>query len=508
MIKSDQAPQQKDNPWLPYSTEPFVMEEWQGIDTATTRAGVKAEQVYWMEGYMPIARRNLRTLYGVGPVLFSAGAPIEFFDFVNIGATPFMMVVDGNGAVTGINMFTGVPITVMPNGTLLNPIRTQVGFSQWGGQYAIIVSSQGNGYWLWDGTTLYSAGGPAPPAIGGVMPTGVNGTDVTTYSGHVWVANGPTILYSAPGSPTNFATNGAGNFTSVDSFLKRIFTRLVQSNGFLYLVADSSINYISGVQTSGSPAQTTFTNQNADPEVGTIYPGSVITFGRNIVLANLFGIHSIYGAQANKISTPLDGVYTTAIGNFGINVPCAAKATIFGRKVLIMLVPIINPLTNLLTYQLMMWDGRIWWSSLQEIPLTFINGLEIDSQLTAWGTDGASIRQLFFQPSSGLRKLVRSRLSDEPGGYEVTRTNGRLWGLMQYHLDVVPPFVVVVDSDNGSGASYSFTPTGIGLSGVSKLGPEQVSNQGVLVGMTCDTFAPDMSLISMKMDSLPFDYRG
>src|SRR5262249_53834866 len=145
-----------------------------------------------------------------------------------------------------------------------------------------------------------------------LMPYGVQGNAVETYQGRVWVAKDATIFFTAPGSFSDFSTsNGGGNFTSSDSFLQIGFVQLISANGFLYLVADSSINYISGVQTTGSPPTTTFTNQNADPEVGSPYPASVETFGREIMFANAFGIHVCNGAQVQKVSEPLDGVYNT-----------------------------------------------------------------------------------------------------------------------------------------------------------------------------------------------------
>ena len=91
-----------------------------------------------------------------------------------------------------------------------------------------------------------------------VMPFGTQGTNVETYQGRVWVFNGPLGQFTAPGSATDFSTaDGGGSFTSSDSFLKVAYIQAVQTNGFLFLIADSSMNYISGVATSGSPPTTT-----------------------------------------------------------------------------------------------------------------------------------------------------------------------------------------------------------------------------------------------------------
>ena len=142
-----------------------------------------------------------------------------------------------------------------------------------------------------DSNTLVT-GGPAPSfapdAVSPVaIPLAISGTAIEVYSGRVWIANGPTITFSVPGSLIDFSSaNGGGNFTSSDSFLRVAYIQLKQTNGFLYLIGDSSVNYISGVQTSGSPPVTTLTNQNADPEVGSPWPATVDVFSRNILFAN------------------------------------------------------------------------------------------------------------------------------------------------------------------------------------------------------------------------------
>src|SRR5262249_50080356 len=136
---------------------------------------------------------------------------------------------------------------------------------------------QTNGYFIYDGSTFFN---PGDSFGGGMVPTAIGGNAIEVYQGRVWIANNANMTFSAPGSVIDFTTgSGGGTFTSSDSFLRVRFTGLRQSNGFLYLIGDSSLNYISGVQTGGSPLVTTFTNQNADPEVGSPWPYSITTFG-------------------------------------------------------------------------------------------------------------------------------------------------------------------------------------------------------------------------------------
>jgi hypothetical protein len=247
------------------------------------------------------------------------------------------------------------------------------------------------------------------------MPTAIGGTAVETYQGRVWIADGPTITFSAPGSVEDFTTgNGGGNITSTDPFLRVAYTALKQTNGFLYLIADSSINYISGVQTSGSPPVTTFTNQNADPEVGTPYSATVDVLSRNIVFANAWGAHVSYGAAVTKISEALDGFYAS-VPNFAGQQLSAAKAIIFGKRIWMLLVPVIDLFSGQQRNKLLMWDGQRWWTSEQEVPLTYIQHQEINSVITAWGTDGSTLRRLFQNPSSGLHQARHVQVMGHSG---------------------------------------------------------------------------------------------
>lgn len=599
-----QPAQAESNPYLPKGPpDPLKFEQFDGMNTQTTRPGVDDKQMAWCDGFMPIAPRKLRTLYGVGPMIHSENnEQISFFGFANIGSTPYCIVIHVDGSVHAVNTNTLVATSIAPAGTILNVSRLNVGLSQYGSRYVMIVSSQTNGYFLWDGAVFYKSGSLAPgvtitnggtgyttslviTATGGsgsgatfsytlsggvitsititnpgsgylsgetptlvftrnggsgtsaaatitIMPFAISGTTIEIYAGRVWIANGATVTFSAPGSITDFSTgSGGGNFTSSDSFLRVHYVQLLQTNGFLYLLADSSINYISGVQTSGSPATTTFTNQNADPEVGTPWPSTVNTFGRNILFANAFGAHVSYGAAVNKISDALDGVYNT-VPNFGGLIPSAAKAIIFGKRVWLLLLPIIDPITGQQVNKLFMWDSKRWWASSQDVALTYIQSQEIDSVLTAYGSTGLAIYPLFQTPSTAFKKIVQSKLWDTPGGYQFEKLPSRLWGLLQYYDPASPDLTINIDNENSSsdnpyvvsspvqmtwttqsGATMVWTTQAAAImvwqaSGIGVIPSEAIGQSGVLTGMTASTFCADMAIISLMMHDEVGDYRG
>jgi hypothetical protein len=590
------------NPYQPPGPGPFFFEEFDGIDTSTSRYGLDEKKMAWCDGWFPMGPKLLNAMPGLGPPLWSAphGGQVVFFNFANIGTNPIMVAMHADGGMWQVNTNTQFATRIMPDGTILNPTQTKVGISQWGSQYVIIVAQQTNGYWLWDGTALYGAGTLAPPvtitaggsnysnptvtATGGsgtgaifsatvsngvitgikiinpgsgylatdtvslsiadssgssatatvtLMPYGISGSQAEIYVQRVWVINGATLTWTAPGSFSNFATSaGGGNTTSADSFLRVQYTQIKQTNGFLYTIADSSINYISGVTTSGSPPTTTFTNQNADPEVGTPWPATVDVFGRNIIFANPFGVQISYGAAVSKISEPLDGVYQT-VPNFGGFNPSAAKHILFGKKIWILLLPIIDPVTGLQANKLLIWNGKIWFSSVQDVPLLYIQHQEINSILTAYGTDGQKVYPLFTTPSTAFTKTVQSKFWAGPGGYQMTKVATRLWAIFQF-VKIAPITVTIsVDSEttknpitytssinpipvkNASGtiipvknASSVVIPTQSVSANVYVLPPTAVGQQGALLGLTISTNEPTLSLWSAALQPEIEVYRG
>ncbi len=537
MIEAQQLQGDQPTPYTPAGPpDPLMFEDFEGINTATLRPGVDDKQAAWLDGFMPLGpKRNLRTMYGVSAAVYTApGAlTVAFFDFGNIGSTPYSILVQSDGSVVAVNTSTGVANTVAPASTIQNPSRVNVGFAQYGSRYILMVAKQTNGYFLWDGTTFFLPG-QSLPAGGGTVPLGISGTAIEIYTGRVWIANGPTITFSAPGATLDFSSaNGGGNFTSADSFLRVGFTQLKQTNGFLYLIADSSVNYISCVQTSGATPITTFTNQNADPEVGTPWPSTVDVFNRNILFANPFGAQVSYGGAVTKISEMLDGVYNT-VANFGNIVPSAAKAIVFGKKIWILLLPIIDPVKGQQVNKLLMWNGKQWWASEQDVNLVYIQFQEINSVLTAWGTDGRALYKLFFQPSTAFQKTAQTKLWDKPGGYQFTKFVTRLWGIVRYYSPLSPTINVAIDNETSSNSGLAAVTPNIatwltagglvstwltlagqvstwlagGGSSYSVFGPAAVAQSGVLTGFTVTTNAADMAIVSIMIQDTIAGNRG
>lgn len=656
---------------------PLVFEGFDGLNTKPSRPAIEDQELYICDGFMPIGKSNLRTLPGMGTALYTAptGLTLVLPWFGNIGATAIAVVFLSDGSVQSVNVDTGVVTQIAAPGTIQHPSPAGIGISQWGREYILFSAKQTNGYFIWDGTLLYTAGtiGPtvtissdgldyiAPPditAVGGsgsgatftatlengslqsisvinpghgysytdyvylaflggggntsaiatafissgtvssisvvnagtgytsttsvalyggggagakatatvssgtvssisvtaagegymsvptviitdannpvaqatvpLMPFGVSGTAIETYQSHSWLADGSKILFTATESPSDFATSdGGGEFTSYDSFLKVGFSGLKQSNGFLYLVADSSLNYISGVKTSGSPATTTFSNQNVDPQIGSSWPGSLQVFSRNVVIANSFGIHVSYGGAVTKVSGALDGIYpdTELVGNFS---PSSAVCIIYGIHVYVLLIPMLDQVTGRVMNKLVMWDGKKFWTANQELQLTWVTTQIINSQMTAWGTDGRGLYPLFQTPSTSLVKTAQSKLWAKPA-YFYDKVTSRVFGLINYTQPSSSGITVTVDDGvdgtstaaaqepnkltwknasggtitwtNASGGTLTWYAPGLNLFAFAS------SQTGALLGITLSTRAPDITILSTALMTQEYQTR-
>lgn len=300
---------------------------------------------------------------------------------------------------------------------------------------SVTVTNAGSGYTS-DPTILVQSGtNNSASATATLMPFGVSGSSLETFQQRVWLPfpnqtgnqqNGGTFLVSAPESLTDFAPSDGGlTYTSTDSFLRYQYTNIKQSNGYLYPIGDSSVDVISNVQTSGSPPDTTFNYQNTDPQIGTSWRDSVISYSRTILLANPFGVYGLYGGSVTKISSKVDNLFTTYVSpQTGGVTPCSAIANIFSQKIFLMLMTIMDPFTNTARNVMIAWDEHEWFVASQSVALTFIGSQEVNSTNTAWGTDGNSLYPLFSSPSSSLIKKLSTKLFGAQSGFILKEAMG------------------------------------------------------------------------------------
>jgi hypothetical protein len=432
--------------------------------------------------------------------------------FNNNHADPTITVTDPVGG-----QFTVTSVTGTPTGTNYSPSTTvtasgggspvtQATFTPVisGGQITSVTIISGGVYGTNTPPTVTATDtAVAATATCELMPTGVAGTCVEIYAGRIWVGNGAVINFNAPGGDVgNWApSQGAGAFTSNDSFLRREFTALKQAEGFLYLFADSSINVISNVQTGGSPVTTTFNNQNVDPEIGTPWHNAVQAMSEGLVFANVIGVFTLSGGNVKKVSDEVDGTFIAATATLNadtpVQQPTSAVMTLNKKLVYMLVIPVAGPLDGgVFRNAVLLWDTRRFWIGSQDVGITSIGTQEVNSQIYAWVNTGTTLRKMFTVPSGTLIKVWQTKLfstealegnqlmrlftmaiDNSSGGYIFT-------GTYDYQLEqtavLTSAFTVTVPNLTGSGSLNA-------------------SPRGNYIGLTLHTTKDDFTLVTNKM---------
>jgi hypothetical protein len=344
-------------------------------------------------------------------------------------STPTVTFSGGGGtgaagvAVLTVASVLGVVVIDGGSGYLSTPAITFVGGGGTGAAGTAVIingsvstvtmTSNGNGYTSPPAVEVSGGSNNAATATISLMPFGVSGTSIESFQSRVWISspaafgpiyNGGVINVSAPESVTDFATADGGLlYTSSDRFLRTQYVALHQSNGFLYPLADSSVDVISNVQTSGTPVTTTFNYQNTHAQIGVAWRDTVQDYGQSVLFANANGICGLYGGSVQKVSKKMDNLFNAAVtvANGGVT-PSGAVANIFTIPVYLLNITVFDPLAKANRTVMIAWDEKNWFIVSQTSALTFVNTQEVNSVMTAWGTDGSALYPLLQTPSSAL----------------------------------------------------------------------------------------------------------
>jgi hypothetical protein len=142
-----------------------------------------------------------------------------------------------------------------------------------------------------------------------------------------------------------------------------------------------------------------------------------------------------------------------------------------------------------------MTDGKRWWTSQQDAALTFVASQELNSTLTAYGTDGKSIYPLFAKPSTNFTKTVQSKLWATPG-YFMTKAAQNAHGMVRwYAIDEGLSF----SADNETGLSQTITIAPPASPELQVFGPIPMGQAGRLTGITLQTSASDIAILSLML---------
>jgi hypothetical protein len=188
-VRNPAQPEEQQAIGFPPHFRLFLLEEFKGLNTRAKRPAIDDQEMAWCENWMPIGPANLLTMYGQGDPIYTAVALTIVWHFqYNIGATVYSAVFLSDGSATQVRLSDGATTTIGPATTFYNGGDLPHAV-QWANNGILIVSTaQANGYWAWDGTTLFSpndfapswlSGNPAPIVLTGDTNTS---TSITTVS--------------------------------------------------------------------------------------------------------------------------------------------------------------------------------------------------------------------------------------------------------------------------------------------------------------------------------------
>jgi hypothetical protein len=133
-----------------------------------------------------------------------------------------------------------------------------------------------------------------------------------------------------------------------------------QSSGYLYFFGNGSVSVLSNVNTSGSPATTTFNYQNVDPQAGLDFRDSIQDFGKSIITSNNLGIFGLYGGSLANISRKIEQLFELAAHpDVGGIEPSAAIMTIYDVKHYINYLTLVDPDTGVARNVMLLWNERL-----------------------------------------------------------------------------------------------------------------------------------------------------
>lgn len=220
-----QTPQAK-IPGFPPDIEIFSMNKFLGLNTKAARQSIDDQEFAWCENWMPIGEGNLRTMYGQGSNVFTGSSKtIIYYFFFNISSTQYVAIFFSDGTATQLNMSTLATTVISATGnTFYNGGRLP--FAQQYGSSGIIIvtTAQTNGYFAWDGTTLYSPTNTAPAWLSGLTtpftPTADTHTSTTidTISSMTGIEVGMSV--TGTGIPANTvitAVNSVGSSITISN---------------------------------------------------------------------------------------------------------------------------------------------------------------------------------------------------------------------------------------------------------------------------------------------------
>ena len=482
-----------------------TLRDFGGVNTQAARQAIEDNEFAWLENIQPIGHGNLKSVPYSTDTGVALAATCNWMKAANLNNIDYMMMFCSDGSAYQVNLTSGYAITTIGAASTFS--TSGVSFDQWNNTL-IVIADPTNGIYSWNGTTLVKisgnfaitasiatttltvtvtagvlaigqsitgAGVTANTIITGFVsgtggtgtytvnnsqtvssesmtatsaaPTG--GTAIASYASRVWIANGRTVTFSAPGTYTDFTTTDfGGSFTVNDSTLHSNITSMLATNGYLYYTGTDSVSVVSDVRVSTTPATTLFSNINLVTTAGTNAANSLISYYRTLWMANPSGFMAVTGSTAQKGSDKLDGVFPLISNVANI---CSGIAVINNILCLVYFF-IYNDPTSGARPLFAIFFNKKWFFASQGSGLTFSSFASIAGTQVMFATNGTKLYKCFNNTSSSITQTVKTKLWDF-GETSISDTQVLKAGVECVMPNVVGSVSITVDSELSSSAA-------------------------------------------------------
>lgn len=383
---------------------------------------------------------------------------------ITIGTTDYMFAFTSAGGAAAVNLADGTVTTVAPGGTFTN----DVAIDQWKSERAVIVDNT-NGYYAWDGATLYSPGsvGTVSVTVGG---TGFTSVPTVTFSGGggsgatatASIQDSSVISISLVGAgsgytaaPTVGFSGGGGSGATAVAYIMptgQTGSSIAVYTNRVWIAKNRTITYtapgtwldFSAAAASGSTTLsegflrqaiyglkalenylyiwgdssiyligdikvtgsiTTFSLTNLSSTTGSTFPNTATSYERAILFANKSGVYATFGASVQKISQALDGIFPNI--DFDTE-PSAGLATIFNILCYVINFQYVGGGENRALQAV--YFNQKWFLTSQGDGITFIAPTTVDGVQNIYSTTDNDITQMYGDPDNPVHCEMRTAL--------------------------------------------------------------------------------------------------
>jgi hypothetical protein len=416
-----------------------IFRKFKGVVNNSARNALPEDAWFYLENMQPIGDANVVSVPGFGPTLATYANIVYWSQYANVGGVDYIINFPVDGTVWA---YAIVAQTNTQIGSGFSGSASRI--AQWKNTELLVIDS--TGYYNWPGTgtlTLISGTG---------VPT--SGTDIAVAFGRVWIVQGRLLTFSGANdfSAASFlVANGAGSLALTDPTLRNNVTRLSAQNGYLYIISATAINAISDVYVpaNANPPTPLFTNLNIQAIIGSDQPASVFAMNQALVFCNRYGAWYLYGTDANKISTDIDGTWQYLDFSQQISGGQAVINNILCTAFLIKRLndPIFGSQALLALYH-----DQKWWFAYN-FGATLVTSAVVNNVPTLFLFSGTQMVQCFVAGVTPLRTQLWTPLwplDDELADKQVIRA-----GFEANVTNISGLFFLSIDSENGSEPTLS-----------------------------------------------------